>query len=71
MEIIEDLVGYDNYTLSKYDFKFPLQGRANLLTNHIQIDYNLSFNSFVFTFTHELIHLKYKSANERFTNYNA
>lgn len=70
IEILEELVGYNNYNLSKYDFDIRQSADCNLITKNIRIDYNLSFENFVFSFTHELIHLKYFTGNERFVNYN-
>lgn len=77
-EIREDInklvnITNDDYTLEE---KYLLDdnmtaGKAFLISRVIYIDPRLDDANYVMTLTHELVHIKYRSGDERFTQYTA
>lgn len=68
-EDIDLLFNNPNYTLNIEDI--DVSGRANLLTTTIVLDEGLSYENYVFTLAHELVHITYFTVNERFSNFTA
>lgn len=68
---IDALFDNPKYSLSECDLKYPLRGRAEVITRTIQVDLNLSLEYFVFVLAHEIIHIKYLTKSERFCNIKA
>lgn len=64
---IEDLVGIKSYWYSEKSM--DVIGTSNLYLRHIIMDNTASQNDYVETFCHELLHIKYFTANDRFVNY--
>jgi len=64
---------------NEFDFQYVLyfknfddvciNGRATLFFNIIEIEENLTGEQFAIVLTHELVHLKYRTTDERFTNF--
>lgn len=68
---LNDLLDYTDYKLIKTQFSGCYCGEANLISKTIKIDSNLDYEYYTFTLTHEIIHLKYFTTNDRFANYEA
>lgn len=59
------------YKYSEADLQYPTRGHANIKTNNVVLDKDLSVLFYTFCLTHELMHIKYKSLDERFCNFKA
>lgn len=70
-ESVDDLLDYNGYNF-KFGYLYgDVYGKCNIFSKDIIIKNNISYEFFVFSLTHEIIHLKYFTLNERFVNYNA
>ncbi len=58
-----------NYILIKSDLKGELKGKTYIMLKLIVLDNNLSLEDYAITLTHELVHLTYFTANERYTSF--
>ena len=59
-----------DYTLYFTNFEdASIQGRAMIIFNVIEIDENLSAELFTIVLAHELVHLKFRTCDERFANF--
>ena len=65
-EEINELLNYDNYSLTYDTLSYSIYGKTNLFSKHITLKSNLSHTLFIFALTHEITHLKYFTSNERF-----
>lgn len=66
---IDKLFNYPQYTFNITHMSST--GNTNLLTSVITLNNNLSYETFVFTLAHELVHLTYFTVDERFCNFTA
>lgn len=66
---LENIINVDYYIYIETDLKDNINGCTNLMFRCILIDKDLSQLDYIETMCHELIHLKYDTANERFTQY--
>lgn len=68
---INKLLNIDGYILKeKHLLEYNnTSGKAFILSKVVYIDPRLDDANFVMTLTHELVHIKYRSSNERFTQY--
>lgn len=76
LDEVNNLFNYSNYSLIYYDFRSENKGQqvitkadTNILTRTIRIQSDLDIFFFTFSLTHELVHLTYYTASERFCNY--
>lgn len=70
-----------NYLFDIFKCDYPIEevtfwnhnigGQSNLFTGQIWLDSRLSLEDYTLTLTHEIIHLQYNTANERFCNFQA
>ena len=76
LDEVNNLFNNPNYSLIYYDFRSENKGQevstkadTNILTRTIRIQPDLDVFFFTFSLTHELVHLTYYTASERFCNY--
>lgn len=69
VEIINNELKID-YVLIFTNFEdMSVQGRATIIFNIVEINENLNQEMFTIVLTHELVHLKYRTCDELFANY--
>ena len=69
VELVNNEFGFQ-YVLYYTNFNdLFINGRATLFFNIIEIDEDLAGEQFAIVLTHELVHLKYRTTDERFTNF--
>lgn len=66
---LEDIIDVDYYIYIETELNDNINGCTNLMFRYILIDKDLSQLDYIETMCHELIHLKYNTGNERFTQY--
>mgnify|MGYP004533906123 CR=1 FL=1 len=57
---------YKEKELVKSEYRW---GRSNLITRVMTLHNDLSYYNYIFTFTHECMHLKYMTCSERFVEF--
>lgn len=68
---INELTDYRDYTLQFDELCGDVYGKSDLFDKTITIRQNINYEFYAFSLTHEIMHLKYFTSNERFVNYNA
>lgn len=66
---IDDIFDNSFYILEYEEIEPPTTGYCDILIRYVCLDKDLSLENFVWTLTHELVHLNYFTANERFVNF--
>ena len=66
---LESITGIKYYFYTEKSLKNNIMGYTNITLRHITIDSNISNNEYIEVLCHELLHLKYNTGNERFTQY--
>lgn len=72
VELASECVGLKDFTIEyTSDLKSNIVGNSNLLTHHIKIKESLIPFQQLPVLVHEMVHIKYYTANERFTKFTA
>lgn len=72
VELASECVGLNDFTIEyTNDLKSGIVGNSNLLTHHIKIKESLIPFQQLPVIVHEMVHIKYYTANERFTKFTA
>lgn len=66
---LENIVGIKFYIYKEKNISSEYLGRTNFIFRTIILDKNLTNNEYIEVLCHELLHLKYNTANERYTQY--
>lgn len=66
---LENIVGIKFYIYKEKNICSEYLGKTNFMFRTITLDKNLTNNEYIEVLCHELLHLKYNTANERFTQY--
>lgn len=66
---IEELVGIRGYKYKEEDLQGSLSGLCEFGTNTVTIDIYLDDQNYVKALVHELCHVKYRSTDERYTEF--
>ena len=66
---LEELLGLSCYFYQEKDLGEEISGVSYLMFRFIIIEKDLNINDYIEVLCHEMIHLKYNTLNERFTQY--
>lgn len=68
---VDSLFSGCNYILRYKDLASGIGGVSYIMLKLVYLDINLTLEDYVLTLTHELVHITYFTANERFTTFKA
>lgn len=66
---LKNIVGIKFYIYIEKNISSEYLGKTSFMFRTITLDKNLTNNEYIEVLCHELLHLKYNTANERFTQY--